>query len=153
MSFSRKLSLSHILAAGVVGASLIGAPGAASAAPAATPESALARAQVGAMPGEGYSQYRRRGGYYGGGRGRGRGIGAGGIAAGVIGGLAAGALLGGALSGAQAAPAYGYAPGQPVGNVYGADPEFVNYCASRYRSFDPASGTFLGNDGRRYPCQ
>ncbi|MGN8547187.1 BA14K family protein [Bradyrhizobium sp. 13971] len=25
-------------------------------------------------------------------------------------------------------------------------------CA-RYRSFDPASGTFLGRDGRRHPCQ
>nr|WP_244521923.1 BA14K family protein [Bradyrhizobium embrapense] len=25
-------------------------------------------------------------------------------------------------------------------------------CA-RYRSFDPASGTFLGRDGRRHSCQ
>jgi hypothetical protein len=25
-------------------------------------------------------------------------------------------------------------------------------CAQRYRSFDPASGTFLGHDGRRHPC-
>ncbi|MGY3446232.1 MULTISPECIES: BA14K family protein [unclassified Bradyrhizobium] len=23
----------------------------------------------------------------------------------------------------------------------------------RYRSFDPASGTFLGRDGRRHPCR
>ena len=28
----------------------------------------------------------------------------------------------------------------------------VNYCARRYRSYDPRSGTFLGNDGRRHPC-
>jgi hypothetical protein len=26
-------------------------------------------------------------------------------------------------------------------------------CAERYRSFDPASGTFLGYDGRRHECQ
>jgi hypothetical protein len=26
------------------------------------------------------------------------------------------------------------------------------YCMQRYRSYDPASGTFLGNDGRRHPC-
>ena len=26
------------------------------------------------------------------------------------------------------------------------------YCARRYRSYDPASGTFLGRDGLRHPC-
>jgi len=26
------------------------------------------------------------------------------------------------------------------------------YCASRYRSYDPASGTYLGYDGVRHPC-
>jgi hypothetical protein len=26
-------------------------------------------------------------------------------------------------------------------------------CAQRYRSYDPASGTFLGNDGRRHECE
>jgi hypothetical protein len=31
----------------------------------------------------------------------------------------------------------------------GADP---SYCAQRYRSYDPASGTFLGYDGMRHPC-
>ncbi|KJC56600.1 hypothetical protein UP10_33450 [Bradyrhizobium sp. LTSPM299] len=25
-------------------------------------------------------------------------------------------------------------------------------CAQRYRSYDPASGTYLGYDGRRHPC-
>ena len=29
----------------------------------------------------------------------------------------------------------------------------VTYCAQRYRSYDPASGTFMGYDGRRHPCQ
>jgi hypothetical protein len=27
-----------------------------------------------------------------------------------------------------------------------------SYCAERYRSYDPASGTFMGYDGRRHPC-
>jgi hypothetical protein len=26
------------------------------------------------------------------------------------------------------------------------------YCAQRYRSYDPASGTYLGYDGMRHPC-
>jgi hypothetical protein len=26
-------------------------------------------------------------------------------------------------------------------------------CAWRYRSYDPASGTFLGHDGDRHPCE
>jgi hypothetical protein len=30
-----------------------------------------------------------------------------------------------------------------------ADP---SYCARRYRSYDPASGTYLGYDGLRHPC-
>jgi len=29
----------------------------------------------------------------------------------------------------------------------------ASYCAQRYRSFDPQSGTFMGYDGRRHPCQ
>ncbi|WP_240229788.1 BA14K family protein [Devosia lacusdianchii] len=30
---------------------------------------------------------------------------------------------------------------------------WLAYCAGKYRSFDPASGTFLSHDGRRYRCQ
>src|SRR5262245_3221402 len=54
---------------------------------------------------------------------------------------------------------------EPVGGggYYGSSPYYrgayaragnadVNYCARRYRSYDPRSGTFLGNDGRRHPC-
>ena len=26
------------------------------------------------------------------------------------------------------------------------------YCSRRYRSYDPASGTYLGYDGYRHPC-
>ncbi|MBB3021035.1 hypothetical protein FHR70_004125 [Microvirga lupini] len=59
-------------------------------------------------------------------------------AAGAIG-LATGAIIGGAIaqSQAQAAPVYG-------GNHA--------YCAQRFKSYDPASGTYLGYDGMRHPC-
>jgi BA14K-like protein len=36
-----------------------------------------------------------------------------------------------------------------VPGVVGADPA---YCAQRFRSYDPASGTYLGVDGLRHPC-
>jgi hypothetical protein len=26
------------------------------------------------------------------------------------------------------------------------------YCSQRYKSYDPASGTYLGYDGQRHPC-
>lgn len=79
-------------------------------------------------------QFRRRG--FRGGRGwrggryygRRRGIGAG-----VIGGLAAGAIIGGAIASQQG------------GNS-------VAYCESRFRSYDQASGTYLGFDGVRHSC-
>jgi hypothetical protein len=38
-------------------------------------------------------------------------------------------------------------PGYVVSS--GADP---SYCAQRYRSSNPASGTYLGYDGQRHPC-
>ncbi len=31
--------------------------------------------------------------------------------------------------------------------------EAYRYCVARYRSFDPASGTFLAYDGNRYDCR
>ena len=61
-------------------------------------------------------------------------------AAGVAG-LAAGAIIGGAIASQNAAP--------PA--VRGDD--WLAYCSSKYRSFDPASGTYLGYDGRRHVCQ
>ena len=61
------------------------------------------------------------------------------LAAGALG-LATGAFIGGAIaqSQAQAAPVYG--------------DNTASYCAQRYRSYDPASGTYLGYDGLRHPC-
>lgn len=141
-------SIRKFLGAGMLGVVLAAGaalPSSASEAGAAT----LAKAQAQPYPGESFSQYYRRG-YYGG-RGYRRGPSGGAIAGGVIGGLALGALAGAAIAGSQ--PAYGYGPGAPVGNVYGADPAWVEYCASKYRSFDLRTGTYLARDGYRYPCE
>ena len=97
--------------------------------------------------GGGYYGGYRGGGYYGGYR---RGWGGAGIGLGI--GLAAGALIGGAL----AAPHYyGAAPyyyGAAPGVYYGAPGGSVAYCLRRFKSYDPASGTYLGYDGFRHPC-
>jgi hypothetical protein len=81
-------------------------------------------------------QYWRRRGYY---RGYGyRGYYNRGPSAGaVIGGLAAGAIIGGAIA---------------AGQANAAAQQNAAYCAQRYRSYDPASGTYLNYDGNRYPC-
>jgi hypothetical protein len=71
----------------------------------------------------------------------GRGVGA--AAAGL--GLAAG-LLGAAIAAQQPAPG-------PV-VVQGGGRGWVRYCFRKFGpAFDPASGTYLGADGYRYPCQ
>jgi hypothetical protein len=70
----------------------------------------------------------------------------------VIGGLAAGAIVGGAIA---SSPYYYGNPyyGPPPAYRYGPPPgDAVAYCMQRYRSYDPNSGTFLGNDGHRHPC-
>ncbi len=91
-------------------------------------------------------------------RWRGRG---GAVAAGVAAGLLLGAIAG-ASSAYYGPPPYYYGPGYyapPYGPVYAAPapvygPEdWVAYCFSRYRSFDPVSGTYMGYDGRRHYCQ
>lgn len=55
-----------------------------------------------------------------------------------LGGLAAGAIIGGAIASSQAQAA--------------ANADAVAYCSQRYRSYDPASGTYLGYDGNRHAC-
>jgi hypothetical protein len=74
-------------------------------------------------------------------------------------GFFAGALLSGALLG----PNYYYGPGP---YYYGPGPyvvpapvypapvagDPVAYCLSRFKSYDPSSGTYLGYDGYRHPC-
>ena len=105
----------------------------------------------------GYAHAYRRGGY-------GVGVGAAAAAAGV-----AGAIIGGAMQ-----PYPGYYPddssvyadpgySEPVYSDQSAPyddagPQVVNggdstaYCEQTYRSYDPASGTYLGYDGLRHPC-
>jgi hypothetical protein len=97
------------------------------------------------------------GGYHGGYRRGGGG--------GFIPGAVAGAVIGGAL----AAGSYGYggpgyyAPGYYDDQYYDQGPvavvpdagggdDAVAYCMQTYRSYDPQSGTYLGNDGYRHPC-
>jgi hypothetical protein len=69
---------------------------------------------------------------------------------GAWGGFAAGAILGGLL----AAPYYN-APYYYPGPGYAYEPvpsDAVAYCLQRFRSYDPATGTYVGYDGRRHPC-
>lgn len=85
-----------------------------------------------------------------------RGFGAG---AGFVAGLAAGSAFG--YDYGYVDPYYGddyayydgdyYDPGYSVvvGQNVGVD---ASYCAQRYRSYDPATGTYLGLDGLRHPC-
>ncbi|MBQ8102088.1 MULTISPECIES: BA14K family protein [unclassified Afipia] len=51
---------------------------------------------------------------------------------------------------------YAYAPDTYVDDEqYAAAPAAdgdAAYCAQRYKSYDPASGTYLNYDGNRYPC-
>ena len=49
-------------------------------------------------------------------------------------------------------PYYGPACGLPA---YCPPPSYgrpVAYCLRRFKSYDPASGTYLGRDGLRHPC-
>lgn len=99
---------------------------------------------------------------------RGRGYGYGGLGLGVGLGLA-GAGLGYGYGpfddgyyGTEYGPAgygYGYAPvgyGPAVGateTVVTSSGSSDSYCARRFRSYDPLSGTYLGYDGRRHACR
>jgi hypothetical protein len=100
--------------------------------------------------GGGFAQGGYRGGY-----GRGVGFGAG---------LAAGSALGYGYGGDY--DPYNYSddyayndPGYDGYPGYDGDPGYVvssgvdpSYCAQRYQSYDPASGTYLAYDGLRHPC-
>ncbi|MBI3433589.1 MAG: BA14K family protein [Proteobacteria bacterium] len=76
-------------------------------------------------------------------------------------GIAAGLLLGGAIAASR--PGYYYAPGYyapspyyvapPPTVVYEDEPDdAVAYCLRRFRSYNPASGTYMGYDGVRRSC-
>jgi hypothetical protein len=62
------------------------------------------------------------------------------------------------LNGGRPTPAAGQNPQMPL--LFGSNPYAAMEnntddasCAARYRSYDPASGTFLGHDGRRHVCE
>jgi hypothetical protein len=73
----------------------------------------------------------------------------------IAGGIFGGAIVGGALV-APYGPGYygpGYYGAPPPPVAYGPPPgDAIAYCMQRFRSFDPGSGTYLGNDGNRHPC-
>lgn len=139
---------STLLAGALLGAAVMAMPSTVSATPLGAGLSGSFAAQAHASPLV-EVQYRRR--YYR----RGGNIGAG-IAAGV------GAAIIGGIIASQPGPYYGpgygpgyYAPGYYApAPVYGPPPvgDAQAYCLSRFRSYDPASGTYLGNDGYRHPC-
>jgi len=112
-----------------------------------------ARAGGGVRPGGGGMRPGGGGGGYHGGY---RGGGGGGA---FIPGAIAGAVIGGAIAsqGYYGGPGY-YPPGPgyyddgaAAGPPQGPD-DAVGYCMQTYRSYDPQSGTYLGNDGFRHPC-
>jgi hypothetical protein len=113
-------------------------------------------------PGGGGARFSGGGGGY-----RGHGGGGGGFIPGAV----AGALVGGAIAAGSGGYGY-YGPGYDQG-YYGGDQysdqyyddsgamaeapapagdDAVSYCVQRFRSYDPQSGTYMGNDGYRHPC-
>jgi hypothetical protein len=78
-------------------------------------------------------------------------------------GIAAGAAVGTAIAASQPWNGYGY---QGYGNYdysqsygygqnyasYDSNAQDVAYCAQRFKSYDPGSGTYLGYDGQHHPC-
>ncbi len=141
--------------------------------PALTPSTSFAQ-----QPQHGGGAHGGGGGHPGGGGGRPGGGGGqhfggggprfGGGGGGFIPGLAAGAIIGGAIASQGYGPGYygspAYAPAPTYyddgdvddGAVAVAPPpgggDAVSYCMQTYRSYDPRSGTYLGNDGYRHPC-
>jgi hypothetical protein len=66
-------------------------------------------------------------------------------------GVASGLLLGSAIAAGSSPYYYGPGPGYYAAPAPVYD-DSVTYCMNRFRSYDPASGTYLGYDGLRHPC-
>jgi hypothetical protein len=63
-------------------------------------------------------------------------------------------LLGGAIIGSQYSydgDDYAYGAGYSVVPQDGGD-NSVSYCQSTYKSYNPATGMYLGYDGLHHPC-
>ena len=123
--------------AAVAGALLLTAPVAASAAPLPNLAPSFSAASDSGLQPAAFRRYPRFHHF-------GRGFGGAGIGLGL--GLLGGAIIGGAL----ADDYYG-----DYGGYYGGDQYYggsIDDCASRFRSYDPGSRTYLGYDGRRHYC-
>ena len=112
----------------LVATSLLAVPASAAPLGAALSKDLVAQSQAGDNSQVLQVQYRR--GYRGGYRHRDRGDDGAGVAAGVLGGLMLGAIIANQSQQGRS----------------------VDYCIRRFRSYDPNSGTYLGNDGYRHRC-
>jgi hypothetical protein len=77
------------------------------------------------------------------------------VAAGILGGLIVGGIIASQGPYYEGYPPYGYDAPYPAYGYYPAYPGgggATAYCARRFRSYDPMSGTYLGYDGLRHPC-
>ncbi|MDA9421309.1 BA14K family protein [Bradyrhizobium sp. CCBAU 53380] len=89
----------------------------------------------------GHHWHHRRGGFWPG------------FAAGAaIGGLGSYAYYGGGYGYYDDPYYYGYYDEPTVAVVQDGGGDSAAYCAQRFKSYDPASGTYLGYDGQRHPC-
>jgi hypothetical protein len=69
---------------------------------------------------------------------------------GPLAGFAAGAIIGGALAAQQP---YYYGPEPYYGPAYAYEPgPSVGYCEAHFKSYNPATGEYLGYDGNYHPC-
>lgn len=135
-------TMTALMASGLVAAGMVAFQGAASAAPVLNQQAVKSAAESSTPNIETVRWYGHRG-YWG--RGRGWGYG----------GFAAGAIIGGALASRYYYPGpYYYEPyyAPPPPPAYYGGGDDVSYCMSRFRTYDPRSGTYMGNDGRRHPC-
>jgi hypothetical protein len=99
------------------------------------------------------------GNWHGGGYRRGGGFWPGAVAGATIGALGSYAYYGGSR---YYDDSYAYDTGYYDNGYYDDGPSVAvvpdtggdssAYCVQRFRSYDPASGTYLGNDGQRHPC-
>jgi hypothetical protein len=62
-------------------------------------------------------------------------------------------IIGGALLWNLFNPPQPQMPPPEAWAVRPGTPEWNAYCLNKYRSFNPATGTYTGFDGRQYPCQ
>lgn len=123
------MRLSLAMTSVLVATSLLAVPAIAAPLGAAVPKTIAAQIQSGDDTLVTQVQYRH--GYRGGYRYRDRSDDGAGIAAGIIGGLMLGAI---------------------IANQSQRGGRTVEYCMRRFRSYDPNSGTYLGNDGYRHRC-